>query len=485
MSVRIYNTLVRQVVPLETRQPDRVLMYTCGPTVHNYQHIGNFRTFMWMDFIRRYLQYRGFEVTYVMNYTDIEDKIIDRANIEGVSTEAVTTKYSAAFDEDMESLGIRRADIVSRATQHIEEMVQAIEGLIDRGVAYEAEGDVWFAVDSFPGYGKLSGRSLDEMRAGERVEPQASKRSPLDFALWKSAKEGEPSWSSPWGPGRPGWHIECSVMSTKYLGMPIDIHGGGADLTFPHHENEIAQAEALAGTEPFVTQWMHCGLVQMEATKMSKSLGNVVLVRDLLESYSPDIIRYWVLMGSYRIQSTFSTPVMTDAAQSYDRWARFLASATHSLDDQLPQLDELRRPVGEERFRDDAGAPFVERFVAAMDDDFNSSAAFATVHDLVSEGNRTMERMADASSGQRERLSQLLESFLELTSILGFRFKSSNVSSELIGGLVEYVLELRDQARAESAFDRADAIRSRLEAIGVLVEDTPGGTRWHLKVGDA
>jgi cysteinyl-tRNA synthetase len=484
MSVRIYNTLTRETGPLQTREEGRVLMYTCGPTVHNYQHIGNFRTFMWLDFIRRYLQYRGFEVTYVMNYTDIEDKIIDRARVEGVSTEAVTTKYSAAFDADMEALGIRRADIVSRATQHIEEMIDAIDGLIQRGFAYEAEGDVWFAVDSFSDYGKLSGRSLDEMRAGERVEPHASKRHPLDFALWKSAKEGEPSWPSPWGPGRPGWHIECSVMSTKYLGMPVDIHGGGADLTFPHHENEIAQAEALAGSEPFVTQWMHCGLVQMDATKMSKSLGNVVLGRDLLERYPADVIRYWVLMGSYRTQPVFSDATMNDANQSYGRWARFLTAATRSLEGNLPET-EARRPVGEEGVGEAAGAPFVTRFLAAMDDDFNSAAAFATIHDLVGEGNRTIEAFQSGDQEQRERLSDLVGSFLELTSTLGFRFETSAVSSELIGALVEYVLELRDGARAESAFERADAIRSRLEQIGVLVEDTPEGARWHLKAGEA
>jgi cysteinyl-tRNA synthetase len=485
MSVRIYNSLVRKVVPLETRQPGRVLMYTCGPTVHNYQHIGNFRTFMWLDFVRRYLQYRGFEVTYVMNYTDIEDKIIDRARLEGVSTEAITTKYTAAFDEDMESLGIRRADIVSRATQHIDEMIAAIQGLIERDVAYEAGGDVWFAVDSFAGYGKLSGRSLEEMRAGERVEPHASKRHPLDFALWKSAKEGEPSWPSPWGPGRPGWHIECSVMSTKYLGMPIDIHGGGADLMFPHHENEIAQAEALAESEPFVTQWMHCGLVQMESLKMSKSLGNVVLGRELLERYPADVIRYWVLMGSYRIQPIFSDEVITDAAQSYERWARFVASANHALDGQLPQVDQVRRPVDQPIPRDHPGSDYIERFLRAMDDDFNSAAAFAALHELVSEGNRTLEKLESGDRDQEEKLSHLVESFLELTSTLGFRFEGPNLSSGLVTGLVEYVLELRDQARAESAFDRADAIRSRLEALGILVEDTPGGSRWHLKIGDA
>jgi cysteinyl-tRNA synthetase len=481
MSIRIYNTLVRKVMPLETSEPGRVLMYTCGPTVHNYQHIGNFRTFMWLDFIRRYLEYRGYEVTYVMNYTDIEDKIIDRAHIEGISTEAVTAKYSAAFDEDMESLGIRRADIVPRATRHIEEMVQAIEGLIDRGFAYEAEGDVWFSVDSFDGYGKLSSRSLDEMRAGERVEPHANKRHPLDFALWKSAKEDEPSWSSPWGPGRPGWHIECSVMSTKYLGMPIDIHGGGADLMFPHHENEIAQAEALAGTEPFVTQWMHCGLVQMNSTKMSKSLGNVVLARGLVERFPPDVFRYWVLMGSYRIQPIFSDAVMSDAAQSYERWARFLSSATRALDE-MPGVDVLRRPVDDEGFTDNDDG-FLRRFIAAMDDDFNSAAAFAAIHDLVGEGNKTLEAIHAGSDQDRDKLSHLVGSFLEMTSTMGFRFESSTVSSELVASLIEYVLELRAQARSESAFDRADAIRSHLEAMGVSVEDTPEGAHWHLKIG--
>jgi cysteinyl-tRNA synthetase len=483
MSIRIYNTLARSVAPLETRQPGRILMYTCGPTVHNYQHIGNFRTFMWLDFIRRYLEYRGYEVTYVMNYTDIEDKIIDRARIEGVSTEAVTAKYSAAFDEDMEALGIRRADIVPRATRHIEEMIQAIEGLIDRGFAYESEGDVWFSVDSFNGYGKLSGRSLDEMRAGERVEPQASKRHPLDFALWKSAKEDEPSWSSPWGPGRPGWHIECSVMSTKYLGMPFDIHGGGADLMFPHHENEIAQAEALTGEEPFVTQWMHCGLVQMDSTKMSKSLGNVVLGRDLLERYPADVFRYWVLMGSYRNQPTFSDPVMSDAAQSYERWARFLASASQALGG-APDAAAVRRPVDEEGFEEHDGDVYVRCFIDAMDDDFNSAAAFAAIHDLVGEGNRTLGALQEGSQEDRNKLSHLVRSFLEMTATMGFRFESSAVSSELVGSLVEYILELREQARSESAFDRADAIRSHLEAIGISVEDTPGGARWHLKIGE-
>ncbi|MDP9226374.1 MAG: class I tRNA ligase family protein, partial [Actinomycetota bacterium] len=366
----------------------------------------------------------------------------------------------------------------------IEEMIEAIEGLIERGFAYESEGDVWFAVDSFPSYGKLSGRSLDEMRAVERVEPQASKRHPLDFALWKSAKEGEPSWSSPWGPGRPGWHIECSVMSTKYLGMPFDIHGGAADLTFPHHENEIAQAEALAGTEPFVLQWMHCGLVQMESEKMSKSLGNVVWGRDVVQQYSAEIARYWVLMGSYRIQPVFTEAVMKDAQRSYERWARFLASARHVLGGDLPEPAATVRPQAEEGAADPMPS-YVQKFIAAMDEDFNSAAAFATIHDLVSEGNKALEGAQAEREEERRKLVDLVRSFLEITMVLGFRFEDDGASSEVLGSLVEYVLELREQARSEGAFERADAIRSRLETIGIAVEDTPGGARWRLNVGEA
>ena len=282
MTIRIFDSMSRSQVPLETREPGRVSMYCCGPTVYNYIHIGNARTILWFDMIRRYLRYRGYDVTYVMNYTDVDDKIIDRANLEKVPPEGITSKYTKAFEEDMAALGVAPADIVVRATDHIPEMVEAIEGLIAKGVAYEAGGDVWFSVESFDGYGKLSNRTLDDMRAGERIEPHEGKRHPLDFALWKSAKEGEPSWSSPWGEGRPGWHIECSVMSTKYLGMAFDIHGGGSDLIFPHHENEIAQAEGLAGTEPFVRYWLHAGMVQMESEKMSKSLGNVALAHDVV-----------------------------------------------------------------------------------------------------------------------------------------------------------------------------------------------------------
>jgi cysteinyl-tRNA synthetase len=316
------------------------------------------------------------------------------------------------------------------------------------------------------------------MRAGERVEPSEHKRFPLDFALWKAAKDGEPAWPSPWGPGRPGWHIECSVMSTKYLGMSFDIHGGGSDLIFPHHENEIAQAEGLAGSEPFARNWLHAGMVQMEAEKMSKSLGNFVLAADIIESFDPEAVRYWALMSSYRTQSTFSEASLNDAVQAYQRWATFLDSAGHALGDETPTEIVRHRPI------DDAeGEPlpgYVARAIEALDDDFNSAAAFAAIHDLVREGNRCLEGAQLNEPEARKSLAGLLEQFLELTSLFAFTFPSASQDMQLVGGLVEYLLELREDARKEKAFDRADAIRDRLVAIGVAVEDTPAGPRWRI-----
>ena len=458
MGVRIYDSKLRKVVPLETRDEGRVAMYCCGPTVYNYIHIGNARTMVWFDAIRRYLAYRDYDVTYVMNYTDVDDKIIERAHAEGIPPDGITSKYTKAFEEDMAALGARPADVVCRATDHIEHMVEAIEGLVDNGLAYESNGDVWFAVEKFPGYGSLSGRGLDDMRAGERVEPNEDKRHPLDFALWKSAKEGEPSWPSPWGPGRPGWHIECSVMSTKYLGMGFDVHGGASDLIFPHHENELAQAEGLAGTGPFVRHWMHAGLVQMDAEKMSKSLGNFVLAHDLLSRYDGEVLRYWILAGSYRSQAAFTEESLEDARSSYARWKTF--ADTVAVDEDVdPGLA--------------AGHPALDDFTTAMDDDFNSAAAFAVVHELVKEGNK-------AATAGDETLRPIVAAFRELTGVLGFRFPSSQDTSGIVGGLLDFLLEMREEARAEKAYARSDAIRERLSSLGVTIEDTPDGPRWRL-----
>jgi cysteinyl-tRNA synthetase len=479
MSTRIYDTMARRVVDPDTREPGRVSMYVCGPTVYNRIHIGNARTFVWFDLIRTYLLYRGLDVTYVMNYTDIDDKIIERAKLEGLPADAITAKYAKAFEADMDSLGANPADKILRATDHIDDMVDAVQGLVDKGFAYDSNGDVFFSVESFEGYGKLSARSLDDMREGARVDPHESKRHPLDFALWKSAKEDEPSWPSPWGPGRPGWHIECSVMSTKYLGMGFDIHGGGSDLIFPHHENEIAQAEALTGTEPFVRHWLHAGMVQMEAEKMSKSLGNVVVVGDAVDRFGRDAVRYWALSGSYRSQIVFSEDTLNDARAAHARWSSFALGARHLLGDDMPAPPEdVRRPVGE-----DLSNPHIRRFIGAMDDDFNSAEAFAVVHDLVRDGNRALDAAQRGEEESRDALIEISAAFLELTGVLGFDFEASQASSELAAGLIHYLIELREQARAEKAFDRADEIRSKLAELGVTIEDTPAGTRWHLDAG--
>jgi cysteinyl-tRNA synthetase len=482
MGIRIQDTMRRSLVELTPREARRVGIYVCGPTVYNYIHIGNARTFVWFDQIRRYLAYRGYEVTYVVNYTDVDDKIIERANLEGISPDAVTSKYSRAFEEDMGSLGVAPPDVLSRATSHIEEMVKAIEGLIEKGVAYEADGDVFFAVERFDGYGKLSRRSLEDMRAGERVEPHESKQHPLDFALWKAAKEGEPSWPSPWGPGRPGWHIECSVMSTKYLGMGFDIHGGATDLIFPHHENEIAQAEALEGTEPFVRYWMHAGLVQMDAEKMSKSAGNFVLAREVVKRFPGEVARYWALSGSYRTQVSFSESSLQDAAQGYERWKTFLEGARHILEDDLPKARD-RYLRSEEIGEEEPVTGYVQRFIDAMDDDFNSAEAFAVIHELVKEGNKFLDQAQRDDEQARSDLISSVATFLELSSVLGFDFAVAPADSKLAPGLIELLLELRDQARAENAFDRADAIRARLLDLGISIEDTPAGTRWRFSAG--
>jgi len=480
MAIRVHDSLTKTTVPFEPRDEGRVAMYYCGPTVYNYIHIGNARTTLWFDFIRRYLTYRGYDVTYVMNYTDVDDKIIERANLEKISPDAITAKYTAAFERDMAALGARPADVRPRATDHIDDMIDTIASLVDKGVAYEADGNVWFAVESFEGYGKLSGRTLDDMRAGERIEPHPGKRHPLDFSLWKAAKEGEPSWESPWGPGRPGWHIECSVMSTKYLHMGFDIHGGATDLIFPHHENEIAQAEAFFAEEPFVRHWLHAGLVQTGDEKMSKSLGNFVLAKDILERQSGESVRYWALAGSYRAQPSFSEEALDDAQQAYDRWKTFHEVAQHLLNDEMPELVEEPVRTLDEAIASDGPDGFVARFVAALDDDFNSAGALAAVHEIVKEGNRLLEAAQRGDGAARGSLIEHVGAFLEMTTVLGFSFESTVADSELVAGLVEYLIDLRQQARAEKAFERADAIRARLLELGVAIEDTPAGTRWRL-----
>ncbi len=479
VTIKVYDSMTRRLHPFETREEGKAAIYCCGMTPYNYAHIGNMRTFVWFDMIRRYLVYRGYDVTFVMNYTDVDDKIIERARIEDITPEEVTAKYEAAFEEDLKGAGAQAPDHLPRATEHIQGMIEAIEGLVEKGFAYPAEGNVWFSVESFPGYGKLSGRTLEDMRAGERVEPHPGKRHPLDFSLWKAAKEGEPAWESPWGLGRPGWHIECSVMSDKLLGMGFEIHGGGSDLIFPHHENEIAQSEALAGTEPFARYWLHAGMVQMEDEKMSKSLGNVALAREVLERYSKDAVRYWMLQATYRSQLSFSGTALEDAVQSFGRWKTFFDSIRHALGEVPPPAATARTGTGQAT---GAGAPFIDAFVEAMDEDFNSAEAFATIHDLVRQGNKLLAELADNPS-VREDLVSVAAAFAELTGVFGFSFEDEGIDSALVGGLLDYLLERRERARQRKDFEEADEIRAKLTELGVVIEDTPTGARW--RIGDA
>ena len=483
MPIQVYDSMSRKVLPFEPRDAGKAGIYCCGMTVYNYAHIGNMRTIVSFDLIRRYLSYRGFDVTFVMNYTDVDDKIIERARIEGITPDEVTAKYSRAFEEDLAAAGSELPDVFPRATEHIDGMIEMIADLVAKDFAYPADGNVWFSVESFRGYGKLSGRSLEDMRAGERVEPHPGKRHPLDFSLWKAAKEGEPAWESPWGPGRPGWHIECSVMAEKYLGMDFEIHGGGSDLIFPHHENEIAQSEAHAGTEPFARYWLHAGMVQMDAEKMSKSLGNVALAREVLSNYPREAVRYWMLQGTYRSQVTFSAAALDDAVQSFERWRTFVDSTRHALGE-LPSPAANVRPVDAE-IPDAPGADAIKAFIAAMDDDFNSAEAFAALHELVREGNKRMGAAQEGDGSARTELRQLAAAFLELTGVLGFTFTTHGGNSELLGGLIDYLLDRRERARQAKDFAQADEIRDKLTELGVQIEDTPAGARWRISAASS
>lgn len=457
MGLVVTNTLTRRKEDFVPRDEGKVSMYVCGPTVYGDIHVGNARAMIVFDVIRRYLLWRGFDVTFVRNYTDVDDKIIARAAEEGLSSEEVASKYSAAFDEVVAALGIAAPDHPVRATDHIPDMVEMIQSLIERGFAYEAGGSVWFAVDKFEDYGKLSGRTLADMRAGERVEPDPNKRQPLDFAVWKAAKAGEPAWDSPWGPGRPGWHIECSAMSMRYLGTGFDIHGGGADLVFPHHENEIAQAEAATGEKPFVRYWLHNGMVNMGNEKMSKSLGNLVLAKDLIAEVGPQVMRIMAIAGNYRSGVDFGEASLEQATRVSER------------------LDSFRRDAPAGGKPSEEGRQFLNRFAEAMDDDFNTPVALGTMQEIIRRGNTLM----GTSGPDDPQLPGLVAALDEITGVLvgPVAHAQAQRSSDSPTAEIEELVEQRDRARKEKDFGRADAIRDQLKQMGVVVEDTPQGTR--------
>ncbi|RJP27748.1 MAG: cysteine--tRNA ligase [Actinobacteria bacterium] len=488
MSLVVYNTMSRHKEEFRPREEGKVFMYVCGPTVYNYIHVGNGRAYLVFDVIRRYLSYKGYEVFYVQNFTDVDDKIINRANEEGKAPEEIARHYEAAFLEDMRGLNILPPDIAPRATETIPRMIEMIRGLVDKGYAYAVDGDVFFRVESFAGYGKLSGRSLDEMRAGERVEVDERKANPMDFALWKASKPGEPAWESPWGKGRPGWHIECSAMSLHYLGMGFDIHGGGQDLVFPHHENEIAQSEAFAGSEPFVRYWLHNGFVNIQEEKMSKSLGNIILVREILKRYPADAVRLLALQTHYRNPIDFGPEALDEARRAYER----LENCLFALDAFLAKPPDMTAPQRTQREVElsDSCFDFERRFEEAMDDDFNTARAIGVIFELVKELNTYLDEQELYQTPAAPMVaSHGRDVLLKLCNILGLfspaqreRESREAVVREETGpsaeSLIELLLEVRAVAREGKQFATADLIRTRLRELGIRVDDLREGQRW-------
>jgi cysteinyl-tRNA synthetase len=492
--MKIHNTLTRKKEEFLPADKNHIRMYVCGPTVYNLIHIGNARVYVFFDTVRRYFESRGYKVTYVSNFTDIDDKIIKRAQEEKVSFEEVARRYEEEFKRDIAELGLKHADITPRATEHIQEMIDTINILLSKGIAYESGGDVYFSVSAFPGYGKLSGRSLEEMRAGERVEPGPNKRDPLDFALWKAAKPGEPSWDSPFGKGRPGWHIECSVMSEKYLGFGFEIHGGGQDLIFPHHENEIAQAEAASGSEPFVKYWMHNGLLTVSSEKMAKSSGNIILLRDALKVYGADVLKLFYLSTHYRSPLDYSPERLQEIKKSLQRIADFVERVEQTRIGPEVDKEEILRIT----------ARMKESFFESMEDDFNTARAVASVFEFIREVNGVLDRTGTLSPELKESILKELNSVLDVFGIDLSRFvefQSRKIESHLdeiylklkgvasfygifsddIEELIEKLIELRAEARREKDFSKADDIRNKLLSAGVKLEDTPEGTRYRLE----
>jgi len=459
VSITLYNSLTGQKEPFVPLEPGVVRMYSCGPTVYNYFHIGNARAFVVFDMVRRYLRYRGYRVTFVQNFTDVDDKLIKRAQELSNTVEEVASRYITAYYEDAASLGVQLADAHPRVTETMPEIITFIEGLIDSGHAYEADGDVLFATRAFADYGKLSKQSLDDLQSGSRIEVTERKRDEVDFTLWKAAKPGEPAWSSPWGPGRPGWHIECSAMIQKYLGDHIDIHGGGHDLLFPHHENEIAQSEALLGA-PLARYFMHNGYINIDNEKMSKSLGNSVFVHDLVKRYDPRALRLFVLSAHYRNPINYSDEVMTQmiaALRRIDTCREHLRLRATGMP--LPLGDAFTLTENEDRFR------------AALDDDINTGDALGVLFDLVREANVYMREGALTQVGlaaYTEKLDKWLELFGLLPQEVG---AATDVE-------VEALIEERSAARKARDFARADEIRDELTARGIQMEDTAQGVRW-------
>jgi cysteinyl-tRNA synthetase len=462
--MKIYNTMTRrkeEFIPINDKE---VRMYVCGPTVYNFFHIGNARTFIVFDAVRRYLEYRGFNVRFIQNFTDIDDKMIKKANDENTTVKNLGDKYISEYYKDADGLNIKRATVNPRATEFIDEIVEFVKDLIEKDYAYEINGDVYFKSKKFNQYGKLSGQNIEDLQAGARINVDERKLDPMDFAIWKSEKPGEPSWDSPWGKGRPGWHIECSCMAHKLLGKTIDIHAGGSDLVFPHHENEIAQSEARNG-EPFAKYWMHAAFLNVNNQKMSKSLNNFFTARDMLEQYDPDVIRFFMLSGHYRTQINFSIELLDSAKASVERLYNAIGNLENLLDESV--LEELKESEKEyittlESYRN--------RYIEKMDDDFNTADAISVLFDLAREINTNVD-----VNSSKAIIKYSLELMRELGGPLGILQKATK---EDLASEIEQLIEMRQQARKDKNWALSDKIRDDLKARGIVLEDTPQGVRW-------
>ena len=508
--MKIYNTLTKEKEEFKPREPGKVFIYVCGPTTYNFIHLGNARSFVFFDTVRRYFRYRGYEVRYVQNFTDMDDKIIIRALEKKENPLFLAEKYVQAYFYDAQALNIQKADIHPKVSQHIPEIVDLIKVLIEKKHAYLVDQDVYFDIATFADYGKLSGRNLDFMQAGARVEVDVRKKNPLDFALWKAAKPGEPFWESPWGPGRPGWHIECTTMALKYLGTGFDIHGGGNDLIFPHHENEIAQAEAATG-QPFARYWIHNGYLTVNQEKMSKSLGNYFLVREILKKFSPETVRFFLLSTHYRSPQDFSEENLNHAARGLERLKTSIIFLQEALarpgwgDASQSSRLEVRTTEREAAFLTTLNK-LESDFVAAMDDDFNTALALSKLFDLAREVNTYLTQRPETKNQnlpqlttlefQNEKLARVAlvkakELFGSFNEVLGI-FKTDvqgNIVLErsfqerdaLVEPLINLIIQLRQEARVKKDWVSADKIRNSLKELGIVLEDTPAGVRWKSK----
>lgn len=463
--MKAYNTLTRKKEELVPITPGEIKMYACGPTVYNYIHIGNARPLCIFDILRRYLEYRGYKVTFVQNFTDIDDKIIRRANEEHVDFSEISERYIKEFWTDADGLNVRHATVNPKATENIDAIIHIISTLIEKGYAYEAQGDVYFSTEKFKDYGKLSHQPLEDLEAGARIMVGEVKREPMDFAVWKAAKPGEPAWDSPWGKGRPGWHIECSAMNWRYLGDTIDIHCGGQDLIFPHHENEIAQSECFTG-KPFAHYWMHNGYINVDNVKMSKSLGNFFTVRDVAEKYGYEPIRYLLISAQYRSPINYSTDIIEQCISALNR----LYTCRDSLDFELKNAADAEHD-GDRAIIDGFGK-YREQFIDAMDDDLNTADAIASIFELVRDINTNVV----GKTPSKALVEGAISVFDELTGVLGLVY---NRKTETLDSDIEALIEARTNARKEKNWAEADRIRDQLKEMGIVLEDTAQGVKWH------